>query len=140
MKKRAPPSGTVFSYPYLWAYQEKRGLKHAKDRICCMAFSSVKPDGTEVLVILAISDQEAVTREGAIEISLMEKVNAGLDPSRPAFVHLTEFNLDQLGKSWFFNANAKILGRFGKAFSEHIVARIAVAMKNKLTQKIDRRL
>lgn len=72
-----------------------------------MAFSSVKPDGTEVLVILAISDQEAVTREGAIEISLMEKVNAGLDPSRPAFVHLTEFNLDHLGKSWFFNANAK---------------------------------
>jgi hypothetical protein len=131
-------SGTVFHYPYLWGYEEDAGIEHAKDRTSCLAISTIGQGGIVFLVIVAISDQASDDVMASLEVPETEIRRAGLNPGRKAYVHVNECNIDPLDLSWNFNPNAKQLGRFGKSFTEKIVASIARNLRAGALRKIDR--
>jgi hypothetical protein len=131
--------GSVFHYPYLWTHEFDRGQSHSKERTCCLAFKSTSPNGIVFLVVLPISDRPHTDKTKSIEIPISEKLVAGLDPVRAAFVHVSEYNIDPLSSSMVRNPNAKFFGRFNRRFAETIAAALAEAMRAKSSRGIDRR-
>jgi hypothetical protein len=138
MAKRPPPNGTVFLYPYLWAYQADEGVENAKDRTCCLAFTGQSTSGIEYLVILPISDRPADDPKSAIEITTLERMRGGLDPDRPAYIHVGEYNFDRFVQSWYLDLKVKPLGCFGDSFSRKVVDAVVKGIKHKTTRRIDR--
>lgn len=138
MKNEGLKQGDVFYFPYLWKCQADKGITDSKERTCCLAFKSTSPSGQRFLVIVPISDQK--TADGAfIEITEFEKRQAGLDPARPAFVHLDEFNFDPVKGSFVRKGNPVVLGRFSRGFLEQITGALATNIKLKSSTGIDRR-
>jgi hypothetical protein len=138
MKSDALRKGDVFYFPYLWKTDAKRGITDSKERTCCLAFSSSPPNGKRYYIILPISDRTSEVG-ASIEIPETEKLRAGLDPGRVAYVHVDEFNFDPAEGSFVRRAKPKILGRFGQNFTEQIASALAVRIKLKSATGIDRR-
>lgn len=138
MKNKELKQGEVFYFPYLWKNQSDKGIADSKERTCCLAFKSASPAGQRLLVIVPISDRK--TESGNfIEITKFEKQLAGLDPVRPAYVHLDEFNFDPVEGSFVRKGNPVVLGRFSRNFLEQITGALAANIKLKSTTGIDRR-
>ncbi|MBZ0262889.1 MAG: hypothetical protein K8F90_20065 [Hyphomicrobiales bacterium] len=137
MKNEGLKQGDVFYFPYLWKVQADKGIADSKERTCCLAFKSMSPSGQRFLVILPISDRK--TEGSFIEITEFEKRLAGLDPARPAYVHLDEFNFDPVVGSLVRKGNPVVLGRFSRSFLEHITGALATNIKLKSSRGIDRR-
>jgi hypothetical protein len=138
MTNSKPLSGDVFYYPYRWGHEEDAGMENPKERTSCLAITTPSKDGTVFLVIAAISDQMSDDALSCIEIPEIEIRRGGLNPMRKAFVHVHECNIDPIGLSWNYNANANQLGRFGKSFTEKIVSSIASNLRAGALRKIDR--
>ena len=101
-------------------------------------FQEHVPSGQRFLVIVPISDHK--TGSGSfIEITEFEKQRAGLDPARPAYVHLDEFNFDPVEGSFVRKGNPVVLGRFSRGFLEQITGALATNIKLKSSTGIDRR-
>jgi hypothetical protein len=138
MKNEGLKQGDVFYFPYLWKNQSGKGISDSKERTCCLAFKSMSPLGLRFLVIVPISDRK--TEGGSfIEITEFEKKRAGLDPARPAYVHLDEFNFDPVEGSFVRKGNPAVLGRFSRGFLEQITGALATNIKLKSSTGIDRR-
>jgi hypothetical protein len=138
MKNEGLKQGDVFYFPYLWKSQSDKGITDSKERTCCLAFKSTSPSGQRFLVIVAISDRKTGSAS-FIEITEFEKQLAGLDPARPAYVHLDEFNFDPVEGSFVRKGNPVVLGRFSRNFLEQITGALAANIKLKSTTGIDRR-
>lgn len=136
---KPPPNGAVFMYPYVWAYQSDLGQLDAKDRTCCLAFTMKDATGAECLVVLPISDQKGEDPSAYVEVTAFERQRAGLDPARPAYVHVSEHNFDRFVGSWFYNARIEALGRFSDSFTRAILEALAGRLKLKKSRHIDRR-
>jgi len=138
MKNEGLKQGEVFYFPYLWKSQADRGITDSKERTCCLAFKSMSPSGQRFLVIVPISDRKTEGRH-VIEITEFEKQLAGLDPARPAYVHLDEFNFDPVEGSIVRKGNPVVLGRFSRKFLEQITGALATNIKLRSSKGIDRR-
>jgi hypothetical protein len=129
-------AGTVFFYPYLWRWQVDRGISFGKDRTCCLAFTAHSRSGTEVLIVVAISDQKS---ENCLEIPPRERVLGGLDQSRLAYLHLNEVNIDPSTGSFDRPPNPRILGRLSREFMNKVTQQLADNIKRGATTTTDRR-
>ncbi len=138
MKSDYLKQGDVFYFPYLWKEEAKSGVTDSKERTCCLAFNSIPPSGQRYLVIVPISDRKSAVGT-SIEVPETEKLRAGLNPARPAHVHVDEFNFDPVEGSFVRRAKPKILGRFSKGFTERIASALAIRIKLRSAAGIDRR-
>ena len=133
-----PPNGAVFLYPYLWDWQERSGTEQGKDRSCCLAFVLKREKGPSGLVILPISDRRPTDDHLCLEVPSREKVIAGLDPKRPAYVHLSEYNYDQFPGSVFLPPRKLHLGKFSESFTRAIISNMMRMLKEKRMKQINR--
>ena len=138
MKSDNLKQGDVFYFPYLWKEEAKRGITDSKERTCCLAFNSSPPTGQRFLIIVPISDRKFAVGT-FIEIPEIERQRAGLNPARPAYVHVDEFNFDPFVGSFIRRAKPKVLGRFSFGFTEQVASALAVRIRLKSTTGIDRR-
>ena len=133
--------GSVFHYPYLWADDARAGLQNPKDRTTTLAvtFKRTTVEGATVihLFLLAITDNP---REGqtALEIPQIEKRRAGLDPHRPAFVVMNEYNYDILPHSHCYDRRSKTLGTLGKPFALQVKDKFVRALKDGAAKRVER--
>ncbi len=97
MAFEALQSGSVFTYPFLWAHQQERGeTEGRKPRPVAVALRLPRSDG-DCLVLLAITTRNPAGRI-AVEVPRAEKRRAGLDPDT-RWIMLDEYNTDVVGKS-----------------------------------------
>jgi hypothetical protein len=138
MTINGPEVGAVFHYPYLWKHAKRKRLESSKDRTVCLAMRREDHAGNIHLVLLPISDRAPQRAKAAIVISEIEKKRAGLDLTRPAFVHLDEYNVDSLPRSKYYSRNAKVFGRFGRAFTGRVAIALAAEIRSGSSTRIDR--
>jgi hypothetical protein len=119
-----PASGSVFRYPYLWAWQRDSGeTEGLKSRPVCMVLAISKGAQTH-LVILAISGTPP-RADQALEIPQLECRRAGIRDWKDAWITVSEFNHDIAEASFYYDPNAELLGSFSKGF----LAKAAAAFK-----------
>jgi hypothetical protein len=124
-----PASGSVFHYPYLWAWQRDSGeTEGRKSRPVCMVLAIRKGAQTH-LVILAISGTPPRADQTALEIPQLECRRAGIRDWKDAWITVSEFNHDIAEASFYYDPNAEMLGSFSKGF----LAKVAAAFKPFLT-------
>jgi len=111
-----PPNGSVIRYPYLWHWQFGRGeTEGRKERPVCLMLAI--PRGNEThLVLLAISGTPPSPRQTALDIPPLERRRAGLKDWKEAWVTVSEYNYDVAEMSFYFDPDAKVQGRFSRAF------------------------
>jgi hypothetical protein len=135
------PSGTVFSYPYLWNADRQRGRTDSKDRTTCLAIRRdvAGADGTMVshLMLIAITDQVRA-EQTALRVPDTEKRRAGLEVRRPAFAIVSEYNYDVLPHSWHYAPNSDTYGSFSPRFCEEIVSVLKALAAAGRMSKVDR--
>lgn len=120
-----PANGSVFRYPYLWAWQRDKGeTEGRKARPVCMVLAIPKGPQTH-LVILAISGTPPRSDQTALEIPQLECRRAGIRDWKDAWITVSEFNHDIAEASFYYDLNAELLGSFSKGF----LAKIAAAFK-----------
>ena len=122
-------AGDVFLYPYLWSQDYARGIENPKNRTSCLVFKTKDKAGVVHLVILAISDQAPKHERDAVAVPEIELRRGGLDPARPAYVHVSEFNDDVLPFSTSYEPSAPTLGRFSRSFTELIARTLAANIR-----------
>ena len=120
-----PASGSVFRYPYLWAWQRDSGeTEGRKSRPVCMVLAISKGAQTP-LVILAISGTPPRADQTALEIPQLECRRAGIRDWKGAWITVSEFNHDIAEASYYYDPNAELLGSFSKGF----LAKVAAAFR-----------
>jgi hypothetical protein len=130
--------GSVFKYPYRWRHQI--GLaSEAKDRTACLLLKfNVNASETRVAIV-AISDRSSPDAHACIEVPQSEIELAGLSHHRQAFVHLDEMNVDDWLRSYTFNPNARVMGKFSRPFISRLSRQLAENIRAKRVARIDRR-
>jgi len=130
--------GSVFQYPYRW---RGRTEDHPKDRTTVLAIvvKDAKTDRAPIthLFLLAITDNPDHDRL-AVEVPPIERKRAGLSPTRPASVVISEYNYDALPLSHRYNPNAKTFGAFSAAFTEVVRDTFLDAMRQARARRVDR--
>lgn len=107
--------GAIVHYPYLWAWQHKRGeTEGRKDRPVCLAVT-VEQAGQTIIYLLPISGTQPAADQVALEIPALERARAGLDPSKESWITVSEFNRDILERSYYLEAEPPI-GAFSASF------------------------
>ena len=134
--------GTVFHYPYFWYGDYKNGIENPKNRTTTIAIikKTISQNSTELthLFLLGITDNP---RDGQdfIEIPTLEKRRAGLDPLRPAYVVISEYNYDVLPHSYDYDSNAKDFGVFSDVFINAVRDKFLAALRQKQSMRMQRR-
>lgn len=118
-----PVPGLVIEYPYLWRWQDLGGeTEGRKDRPTCLVFAvKGKADGLTHLALLAISSTPPRAGQTVVAIPEAERKRAGLDPAKPAWITVSEWNHDVLERSFYLAGNPRRYGRFGEAFLRQIL-------------------
>lgn len=130
--------GSVFHYPYRW---RDRTEDHPKDRTVTLAIVVKDAESKAVpvthLFLLAITDNPDA--DGlAVEVPPIERRRAGLSPTRPAFVVISEYNYDVLPLSHRYNPRAKTFGAFSAVFTEKVRDAFLDAMRRATVRRVDR--
>src|SRR5689334_3180926 len=88
--------GEVFSYPYLWAWQQQRGeTEGRKPRPVCVVIAiRSASDGNSHLALLAITTQPPQTGRIALEIPDIERKRAGLSDLKQCWIMVDEYSYD----------------------------------------------
>jgi hypothetical protein len=136
------PEGSVFHYPYLWVDLAERGIEQPKDRVTTLALSARNlraEDGVETfhLLLLGITDNPREDQT-VVEIPPMERRRGGLNPQRPAFVVVSEYNYDVVPGSHDYNPRSKTYGRFSVAFLDEIKRRLRREIQVRSARRVDR--
>ena len=109
-------SAAVIRFPYLWANEAQRGeTEGRKSRPVAVGVRMAKPEGDDVLLLFPITSKAPERGRFAVEIPETEKRRAGLDGDMRLWIILNEYNLDIVGRSFYFEPEPP-LGRFSKAF------------------------
>ena len=109
-------SAAVIRFPYLWANEAQRGeTEGRKSRPVAVGVRMAKPEGDDVLLLFPITRKAPERGRFAVEIPETEKRRAGLDGDMRLWIILNEYNLDIVGRSFYFEPEPP-LGRFSKAF------------------------
>ncbi|MBW7921162.1 MAG: hypothetical protein H3C51_03580 [Rubellimicrobium sp.] len=122
-KPDLPVPGEVFSYPYLWHWQDQRGeTEGRKSRPSCLALAVQNGRGETVLFIAPITSRRPDPQRAAIAVPLLEARRAGLDTDIPLWVIVDEVNTDIWERSYYLEDRIP-LGRFSEAFTRQILRR-----------------
>jgi hypothetical protein len=130
--------GSVFHYPYRW---RDRTEDHPKDRTVTLAIvvKNAKIEARPIthLFLLPITDNPD---PGGLEVEVppIERKRAGLSPTRPAFVVISEYNYDILPLSHRYNPRAKTFGAFSAVFTEVVRDAFLEAMRQARAMRVDR--
>ncbi|WP_139802685.1 hypothetical protein [Aurantimonas sp. 22II-16-19i] len=116
-------------------------MTDSKDRTTCLAIRRdvVAVDGstTTHLMLLGITDQIWAGQQ-ALRVPESEKRRSGLNPKRPAFVVVSEYNYDVLPHSWHYAPGSKTYGVFSPRFCSEIVMALKTLATAGGLAKIDR--
>ncbi|WP_279483582.1 hypothetical protein [Aureimonas sp. SK2] len=127
-----PASGSVITYPYLWAWQRDRGeTEGRKDRPVCMVLALPGRQGT-TLLLLAISGSPPRSDQTAIEIPPLEIRRVGLREWKQAWITVSEFNQDIAERSHYYDPNVEVRGTFSRGF----LAKVAAGLKPFITSSV----
>jgi hypothetical protein len=124
-----PVTGSIYRYPYLWRREGERGeTEGRKNRPVCLAIQ-MEFRGQAILFFAPISTKEPMQGEVAIEIPELELQRAGLSNGRRGWIVLSEVNRDVLGKSFYFAATQKPIGRFSPKFLAAVLRSLLPALR-----------
>lgn len=134
-----PTAGNIWRYPYLWAWQARRGeTEGRKGRPVTLAAIIPVNDKETRLYLLAITGTVPTIDQDALEVPATEIRRAGLSEFKKLWVIVDEHNRDTLETSFYFEPNAQV-GAFSKTFTKQIAARFLVACRSKAAmQGVDR--
>ena len=133
-----PAVGDVWSYPYLWARQARGGeTEGRKTRPCALILLLRQDDGRTLVVLLAITTQQPLPGQAAVEVPQIERRRAGLDVDRPLWVIVDERNEDVLPGSYDFEPGGRI-GRFGAAFTGQLRRAKMEAIRSRRSRRVPR--
>lgn len=138
MKTRNPHGpGTVLKYPYVW--RGGAGSLEPKLRTACLMFKKVLATGNTAIVIVSISDMPGPAPEFCISVPPHEIERGGLSAFRRAFVHLDQYNVDQVENSFHYNAATPVMGQFSEPFVARLARTLAHAVRIGRAERIDRK-
>ena len=130
--------GTVFRYPYLWRHRAHSEEPPPKHRTVCLIFKLKAGPRHTSLAIVAISDRAGDDPMMSIRVPEEERLRAGLNEFRNAFIHLDQYNVDRAGNSHNFDPGTRILGQFSGHFVGRLAAALAANIRAKRATRIDR--
>ena len=114
-------SGSVVSYPYLWAHQNDKGeTEGRKDRPTAVGIRMQQKGGGDILVLFPITSKEPASDRLAAEIPTMEKQRGCLDADKRLWIILEEYNTDIIGKSFYLKPGSEI-GRLRLKFLKPVL-------------------
>lgn len=92
-------AGDILVYPYLWGWQSQRGDAFGQFlRPCVVLFrSDRKRDGD--LIICPITSQQIRPPRKALDLEIPDRRAAGLKPTKPSRIVLSECNIDNVHES-----------------------------------------
>lgn len=134
-----PVPGRVIEYPYLWRWQERGGeTEGRKARPTCLVIAvKGKGDGLTHLALLAISSTAPLPGQTVVDIPATERRRAGLDPDRPAWITVSEWNHDIMEHSFYLTGTPHRCGRFSDGFLRQVMAAFRPFLGN--GDRVDRR-
>ncbi|MCO5067059.1 MAG: hypothetical protein M9924_22090 [Rhizobiaceae bacterium] len=121
--------GTLLHYDYVWGHERNKAVAEnrpltsvnaKKPRTACVMAVRHRGGYTHI-ALLSVSSQPPHPEQRAIEIPETEIRRAGLSPSRPAWITVSEYNYDIVELSYVFNPNQTPRGRFSLHFLERVV-------------------
>jgi hypothetical protein len=130
--------GDVLTYPYRWKHQPRTKIEEPKDRPACVALMLKNTRGQDVLTLLPISELPPVDASTAIALSLPELKATGLSERRPAFIHVSEANVDDVSNSLSINPKTRIMGRLPEATLRRMLTLLKAQLLNKNIELIHR--
>jgi hypothetical protein len=126
-------SGSIISYPYLWRWQQVKGIEHGeKNRLVCLAL--ILPDARQNithLMLLAISSTSPFADQLTIEIPALELRRAGLSAFKQGWITVSEYNYDVAERSFYFESGQQPLGQFSPQFLENIRQKLRSLLERK---------
>lgn len=124
----APIPGDIFSYPYLWHWQDRKGeTEGRKPRSSCLAIATRNTHGETVLFIVPITSKEPEPRRVGVRVPPLEARRANLDTDIPLWVMVDEVNADIWERSFYLEDRTP-KGRFSDTFTRQIAARLREAL------------
>jgi hypothetical protein len=129
--------GTVLKYPYVW--RGSVGTPEPKLRTACLMFTKALATGNTAIVIVSISDMPGPAPEFCIAVPPHEIERGGLSAFRNAFVHLDQYNVDQVENSFHYNPAAPVMGQLSGQFVAKLAKTLAHAVRIGRAERIDRK-
>lgn len=137
-KPDRPTPGDIFSYPYLWHWQDQRGeTEGRKPRPSCLALAVQNSQGETVLFIVPITSTEPDPQRAAILVPVLEARRANLDMDIPLWVIVDEVNTDIWERSYYLEDRTP-QGRFSDQFTRQVLRRLReeLARNRRLVSRI----
>ena len=128
--------GTILKYPYVW--RGGPGTQEPKLRTACLMFKKAVAHGRTAIAMVAISDMPGPAPEFCIAVPPTEMERGGLSAFRNAFVHLDQYNIDQIENSFHYNPVAPVMGQFSGQFVARLAKTLAQAVRTGRAERIDR--
>lgn len=122
-------SGDILDFPYLWAWQARRGeTEGRKDRPCCLALISPMADGRHRIFLLPITTTPPGADDDSMPVPPIEARRAGLDAQLRQWVILSEWNVDLLETSYYLDHHEP-RGRFSRAFLHKVLTHLRLLLQ-----------
>lgn len=113
-------SGSIISYPYLWAWQKQRGeTEGRKDRPTCLAIAAKTEKGITEMILLPISSKPPGDGQSALEIPALECRRINL--TAPAWITVSEYNFDIAEHSHSYNPALPAQGKLSRGFLRMVI-------------------
>lgn len=123
-----PVPGDIFSYPYLWHWQDGKGeTEGRKSRPSCLAIATQNIHGETVLFIVPITSKQPEPDRAGIRVPALEARRAKLDTNTPLWVMVDEVNADIWERSFYLEDRTP-KGRFSDTFTRQIATRLREAL------------
>ncbi len=90
------------------------------------------------MAILPIGDLQGDDPSKFITVPPQEIKRAGMQMGRRAFIHIDEYNYDELPTSYYYQPNQKPLGKFSKGFTQVIIDAMLRRLKLSQLKQVDR--
>jgi hypothetical protein len=113
----------VPAYPYLWRREKDKGEDAGrKSRPVCVAIAMKDAEGLTHLALLAVTSNEPMRDQTAVELPALEIRRIGLRATKRAWVIVSEYNYDILERSYAFEPPREVLKRLSPGFLRTVLA------------------
>jgi hypothetical protein len=129
----------IEGYPYLWLRQSRAGeTEGRKPRPVCVAIAVMGEDNKTHLALLPISSQQPTAHQIAIAVPARERERIGLDVGKEAWIHVSEYNYDVLGESYYLPAKPKSAKSVSASLLKEVLSAFRVTLQKK-ARRVSRR-
>ena len=134
----APQLGDVWSFPFLWRRQERRGeTEGRKYRPCAIVLLTRTERGQQEVLLVPITSQPSENNPLAVEVPEIEKKRAGLIMLSSLWVIVQEYNTDYPHISYYFEPSGRI-GSFSSQFTKVIQRKLISAIQTRKARSVNR--